>query len=95
MDVQAKDKGGEKSSEILISISGNNYSHKQGIDFYEIFSLVVKMSFIQVILELVANLDLELEQLDAKTAFLLGKWRKKSTCFDRRIQSERERTHSL
>jgi hypothetical protein len=67
----------------------------QGIDFYEIFSLVVKMSFIQVILELAANLDLELEQLDAKTAFLLGKWRKKSTCFDRRIQSERERTHSL
>uniref|UniRef100_A0A2N9HFH0 Uncharacterized protein n=1 Tax=Fagus sylvatica TaxID=28930 RepID=A0A2N9HFH0_FAGSY len=45
---------------------------KQGIDFDEIFSPVVKMSSIRVILGLTASLDLELEQMDVKTAFLHG-----------------------
>ena len=35
------------------------FSHKQGIDFDEIFSPVVKMSSIRVFLGLVASLDLE------------------------------------
>ena len=45
---------------------------KQGIDFDEIFSPVVKMCSIRVILGLVASMNLELEQLDVKTAFLHG-----------------------
>ena len=48
------------------------FSQKQGIDFDEIFSPVVKMSSIRVVLGLVASLDLELEQLDVKIAFLHG-----------------------
>ena len=36
----------------------------------EIFSPIVKVSSIQVVLGLIASLDLELEQLDVKTAFL-------------------------
>ena len=36
------------------------------------FSPVVKMSSIQVVLGLAASLDLEIEQLDVKTAFLHG-----------------------
>ena len=48
------------------------FSQKQGIDFDEIFSPVVKMSSIRVVLGLVASLDLELEQLDVKNAFLQG-----------------------
>ena len=48
------------------------YSQKHGIDFNEIFAPVVKHSSIRVILSLVANLNLELEQLDIKTAFLHG-----------------------
>ena len=48
------------------------FSQKKGIDFDEIFSPVVKMSSIRVILGLVASLNLELEQLDVKTAFLHG-----------------------
>ena len=48
------------------------FSQKQGIDFDEIFSPVVKMSSIRVVLGLVASLDLGLEQLDVKTAFLHG-----------------------
>ena len=48
------------------------YSQKEGIDFHEIFSPVVKIVSIQVVLALVALLDLELEQLDVKTTFLHG-----------------------
>jgi hypothetical protein len=47
-------------------------SHKEGIDFHEIFSPVVKIVSIQSMLALVALLDLELEQLDVKTTFLHG-----------------------
>jgi len=48
------------------------FNQKKGIDFEEIFSPVVKMSSIRVVLGLAAVLDLEIEQLDVKTAFLHG-----------------------
>ena len=48
------------------------YSQKKGIDYDEIFSPVVKMSSIRVVLGLAASLDLEVEQMDVKTAFLHG-----------------------
>ena len=47
-------------------------SQKQGIDFDEIFSPIVKMCSIRVILGLTASMNLELEQLDVKTTFLHG-----------------------
>ncbi|XP_011014366.1 PREDICTED: pentatricopeptide repeat-containing protein At1g63080, mitochondrial-like [Populus euphratica] len=46
------------------------FGQKKGIDFEEIFSLVVKMSLMRVVLGLAASLNLEVEQLDMKTAFL-------------------------
>ena len=52
------------------------FSQKKGIDFDEIFSHVVKMSSIRVVLSLVASLDLEIEQIDVKTAFLHGDLKK-------------------
>lgn len=42
------------------------------IDFDENFASVVKMSSIRVIIGLAASLDLEIEQMDIKTAFLHG-----------------------
>ncbi|GJW79856.1 putative RNA-directed DNA polymerase [Tanacetum coccineum] len=48
------------------------FSQKKGIDFDEIFSPVVKMGSIRVVLGLAASLDLEVEQMDVKTAFLHG-----------------------
>ena len=48
------------------------FNQKKGIDFEEIFSPVVKMSSIRVVLGIAASLDLEIEQLDVKTAFLHG-----------------------
>ena len=53
-----------------IVVKGCN--QKKGIDFEEIFSPVVKMTSIRAILGLAAKLDLEIEQLDVKTAFLHG-----------------------
>ncbi|KAJ7009759.1 Retrovirus-related Pol polyprotein from transposon TNT 1-94 [Populus alba x Populus x berolinensis] len=48
------------------------FGQKKGIDFEEIFSPVVKMSSIRVVLGLAANLNLKVEQLDVKAAFLHG-----------------------
>ena len=48
------------------------YAQKEGIDYNEVFSPVVKHSSIRILLALVAQLNLELVQLDVKTAFLHG-----------------------
>ncbi|KAH9662167.1 hypothetical protein KPL70_024758 [Citrus sinensis] len=48
------------------------FTQREGIDFNEIFSPVVKHSSIRILLAMVALLDLELEQMDVKTAFLHG-----------------------
>lgn len=48
------------------------FTQREGVDFNEIFSPVVKHTSIRVILSLVAAKDLELEQMDVKTAFLHG-----------------------
>ncbi|PNX68664.1 copia LTR rider, partial [Trifolium pratense] len=48
------------------------FAQKEGVDYNEIFSPVVKHTSIRVLLSLVAHVDLELEQLDVKTAFLHG-----------------------
>jgi Reverse transcriptase (RNA-dependent DNA polymerase) len=45
------------------------FGQKQGIDFEDIFSPVVKMTSIRIVLSLVDGLDIELEQLDVKTVF--------------------------
>jgi len=48
------------------------YSQKEGVDFNEIFSHVVRHASIWVLLAMVAYQDLKLEQLDLHTTFLLG-----------------------
>jgi len=49
-------------------------SKKRGIDFEEIFSLMVKMPSIQVVLGLVASLDLDIEQLDVHNQEGISTW---------------------
>ncbi|KAE8677858.1 cytochrome P450 71A9-like [Hibiscus syriacus] len=50
----------------------NGYAQKEGIDFNEIFSPVVRLTTVRVVLAMCATLDLHLEQLDVKIAFLHG-----------------------
>ena len=49
-----------------------DYAQRKGVDFDEIFSPMVKHCSIRVLLAMVAMWDLELEQMDVKTAFLHG-----------------------
>ena len=48
------------------------YAQKEGIDFNEIFSPVVRNTIVRVLMAMCAAFDLHLEQLDVKTAFLHG-----------------------
>ena len=48
------------------------YSQKEGIDFSEVFSPVVRHTSIRVLLSIIAAQDLELEQMDVKMTFLHG-----------------------
>ena len=62
--------GGRKRYKDRLLVKG--FAQKKGIEFDEIFSLVVKMTSIGTILSLVAVEDLHLEQLDVKTIVLHG-----------------------
>lgn len=53
-------------------VVAKGYAQKEGIDYNEVFSPVVKHSSIRIMLAFVAQFDLELVQLDVKTAFLHG-----------------------
>ena len=52
------------------------YTQKEGIDYNDIFSPVVKHSSIRILLAIVVQFDLKLEQMDVKTVFLHGELEK-------------------
>ena len=68
--LKTKNNGSQLRYKARLVVKG--FNQKKGIDFEEIFSPVVKMSSIRVALGLAARLNLEVEQLDVKTAFLHG-----------------------
>nr|GEW10070.1 Gag-Pol polyprotein [Tanacetum cinerariifolium] len=52
------------------------YAHKEGVNFNGIFSLVVRMTTVQVVMAMCATYDLHLEQLNVKIAFFSWKSRR-------------------
>ena len=49
------------------------YSQQPGVDYNEVFAPVTRVNSIRVILSIANALNMELHQLDVKTAFLNGR----------------------
>nr|GEX32911.1 retrovirus-related Pol polyprotein from transposon TNT 1-94 [Tanacetum cinerariifolium] len=58
---------------LLLSLVAKGFSQKEGNDYHEVFSPMVKHKIIRVLLAMVGTFNLELEHLDVKTAFLHAK----------------------
>ena len=68
--MKTEDNGSQLRYKARFVVKG--FNQKKSIDFEEIFSPVVKMSSTRVSISLATRLNLEVEQLDVKTAFLQG-----------------------
>ena len=65
-------------------LAAKGYAQREGIDYNEVFSpVVVKHSSIHILLALVAQYELDLDQLDVKTAFLHGDLDEEINCLRR------------
>jgi hypothetical protein len=72
MDLQKEGSSPNEPPRFKAKLVAKGSSQILGIDYNDIFSPVVKHSFIRTFLSIVAMQDLKLEQLDVKTTFLHG-----------------------
>ncbi|KAL0336693.1 UNVERIFIED_CONTAM: Retrovirus-related Pol polyprotein from transposon TNT 1-94, partial [Sesamum radiatum] len=70
LKVKRKADGSINKFKVRLGVKG--YTQKEGIDYEETFSPVVRFASVRLILAIVAYLDMELFQMDVKTAFLNG-----------------------
>ncbi|KAH9697779.1 Integrase catalytic domain-containing protein [Citrus sinensis] len=64
---------GAEASRFKARLVARGFTQKEGVDFTEVFSPVVKHSSIRMLLSMVALTDMEIDQMDVKTTFLHGK----------------------
>ena len=50
----------------------NGYAQTYGVDYYDTFPPVAKMTFVRIFISLAATYNWDLHQLDIKNAFLHG-----------------------
>ena len=55
------------------------FRQKEGLDFFDTYSPVTRITSIRMLIGIAALRDLEIHQMDVKTAFLNGVWKRKST----------------
>ena len=70
LKVKRKEDGSIDKYKARLLVKG--YTQREGIDYEDTFSLVVRFASICLILSIVAKQDLEFFQMDVKTAFLNG-----------------------
>ena len=75
----------------IAHLVAKGYNQNKGVNYNEIFSLVVKYTPIHVLLALVATMDMELEQLDVKTNFLHGKLEEEILGNNQKVLRRKER----
>ena len=66
---------------VLLQLGAKGFSQISGVDYNDVFSPVVKHSSIWTFFSIVVMHDLELKQLDVKTAFLHGEF-EEEICMD-------------
>ena len=75
---------GDAMSKYKVQLVAKGFKQEKGVDFDEIFSLVMRMITLCV-LGLLAKGDMELKQMDVKTSFLHVTYMRTSTCSSLRV----------